>query len=164
MVDENSTNATRGFRGVLFFLLRFIAASIILYLIYVKAGIYYMKVVAYGAKPLLSLFGYEIILERALKVTEEISLNPVVYLSLVSAAGGVTFLRRLKAAIWGVVILTIGNSVTVFLAFLSYYKNSEQLWSGTEFLNLTINFFLPLLLWIILMPVGSMFSFGAKPK
>ena len=152
----------RGFRDVLFFLLRFIAVSVILYLIYTKWGIYYMKLVAYGSKPLLSLFGYEMILERALKITEQISLNPLVYLSLVSAVGGVALARRIKAAAWGIVILTLANIATVFLAFMSYYRESEELWSGTEFLHLTINFFLPLLLWIIFMPVGDIFSIRAK--
>jgi hypothetical protein len=154
----------RGFRAVLFFLLRFVAVSAVLYLIYTKWGIYYMKLVAYGSEPLLSLFGYEMVLERALKVTEQISLNPLVYLSLVSAVGGVAFARRLKAALWGIAILTVANIATVFLAFMSFYRNSEQLWSGTEFLNLTINFFLPLLLWIIFMPVGEIFSIRAKPQ
>ena len=139
--------------GVLLFFLRFIVASTILYLIYAKAGTYYARVVAYGAKPLLALFNYRIVMEKALAITEDISLNPIVFLSLVIALAGVPIATRLRAALWGCIILTAANVITVFLAFLSTYSGSEELWTGTEFFSLTINFFVPLLLWILLMPV-----------
>jgi len=146
----------RGAKGVLFFFLRFLAASVILYLIYTWAGIYYMRVVAYGAKPLLAIFGHRLVMDRALAITEEISLNPLIFLSLVIAVSNVALPIKLRAAITGVLILTAANSITVFLSFLSFYRGSERLWSGTEFFNLTINFFLPLLLWFLLLPVRSM--------
>ncbi len=146
----------RGAKGVLLFFLRFLAASVILYLIYTKAGIHYMRIVAYGAKPLLAIFGHRLVMDRALAITEEISLNPLIFLSLVIAVTNITIRIRLRAAAIGVLILTAANSITVFLSFLSFYRGSEQLWSGTEFFNLTINFFLPLLLWFLLLPVRSM--------
>ena len=143
----------RGVKGVLLFFLRFLAASVILYLVYIKAGIFYIRVVAYGAKPLLAIFGHRLVMDRALAITEEISLNPVIFLSLVIAVSNIAIRIRLRAAAIGVLILTAANSVTVFLSFLSFYRGSEQLWSGTEFFNLTINFFLPLLLWFLLLPI-----------
>jgi hypothetical protein len=151
--NGNGAEPARSARGVGIFLLRFIAASTALYFLYIWAGIHYMKVVAYGAKPPLALFGYEMVLSQALKVTEEISLNPVVYLSLVIALPGVAVKRRIIAAVAGTAILTLLNTATVFLAFMSYYRESEQLWTGTEFLNLTINFFAPIVLWVLFMPV-----------
>jgi hypothetical protein len=144
-------------RGILIFFVRFIVASIILYLVYVKFGRYYARLVAYIAKPLVSLFGFSIDIEKVVAATEDISLNPVVFLSLVAAAGGIPIKKRLGAAALGVVILTVLNSVTIFLSFLSYYHKSERLWTGTEFFNLTINFFVPLLLWFLLLPIKSLF-------
>ncbi|HSG27336.1 MAG TPA: hypothetical protein VLA34_02560, partial [Candidatus Krumholzibacterium sp.] len=54
------------------------------------------------------------------------------------------------------VILTAANILTVFLVFMSYYSGNEALWTGTEFFNLTINFFLPILLWFIFAPVRNL--------
>ncbi|UCF05071.1 MAG: hypothetical protein JSV33_14300 [bacterium] len=155
-----------GFMGsakeIFFFLLRLLAASIILTLIFRWVGRYYTWLIAHGAGPLLSLFGYEIVIERAYKIIEDISLNPVVFLSLVIAVTRVRIAVRLKAAAWGIVILTVLNMVTVFLIFLSAYKGNDRLWTGTEFLNLTINFFLPILLWFLLMPLRTIVPFGNK--
>lgn len=157
MHEEQPTRGVRGSRWVLFFFLRFLAASIILYLIYMQVGAYYTMLVAYGAKPLLSLFNYQMILERALKVTEEISMNPIVFLSLVAASWRIGLKSRLTAAWIGFLILTAANIATVFLIFLSAARGSELLWSGSEFFSLTINFFLPLLLWILLLPLKELF-------
>ncbi|MCK4236703.1 MAG: hypothetical protein KAX38_06265 [Candidatus Krumholzibacteria bacterium] len=164
MTGEKENRGMWGGLGVLFFFLRFLAASIALYLVYTMVGTYYAKLVAYGAKPLLALFKYKIVIEKALAITEDISLNPVVYLSLVIAVAKVPVVTRLKAALWGVLILTAANITTVFLAFLSAYEGSEQLWTGTEFFGLTINFFLPLLLWILLMPIKLTFPLRGKSK
>jgi hypothetical protein len=144
-----------GFRGVLIFFARFIAASVVLYAVYLKLSRYYVILVASLAKPLIALAGYEMVMERALKITEEISLNPIVFLSLVIAVPAIAIKRKLGAAALGMVILTVANSATVFLIFLSAYRESELLWTGTEFLNLTINFFLPILLWFLLLPIRS---------
>lgn len=138
------------------FFARFIGVSILLYLLYTWAGFVYMRVVAYGAQPLLAIFGKKLIMKTALDITEEISLNPAVFLSLVIALTGVTWKKRAKAAIIGVLILTAANILTVFLSFMSFYLRNEKLWDSTEFFNLTINFFLPILLWLILMPVGNL--------
>lgn len=145
-------------RITLIFFLRFLAASIPLYLLYAVAGIHYMKIVAYVSKPLFVLFDLELVMERALTVTEEISLNPVVFLSLVIATTGIRMSRRISASLLGVVILTLANSITLFMIFLSASRGSESLWAGTEFFNLTINFFLPILLWVVLLPVVSIAS------
>jgi len=162
MENENVKRAFEGTRGVLLFFLRFVIASIVLYLIYTKLGVYYTKLVAYGAKPLLAIFKYRLVMERALKVTEDISLNPVVFLSLVIATGNVTLVTKLRAALWGFVILTAGNVVTIFLLFLYGYTRSETLGTGIDWLNLTINFFLPLLLWFILLPIRSLLPFRSS--
>jgi hypothetical protein len=145
----------RGARGVLFFFARFLAASVILYLVYIKFGAYYMRLVAYGAKPMLAPFHYRLVMDRALAVTEEISLNPVVFFSLLIAFWHAPAKVMLRAAVAGFLVLTAANSMTVFLSFLSFYRGSERLWTGTEFFNLTINFFLPLLLWFVLLPIRS---------
>ena len=120
------------------------------------AGKYYALAVVYGAKPLVALTGNSLNVKRALLVTEEISLNPIVYVSLVIAVTGITWKARLRPALIGVGILTAANIITVFFMFLSAYTGSEQLWTGTEFLNLTVNFFLPILLWVLLMPKGEL--------
>ena len=52
----------------------------------------------------------------------------------------------------GFAILTAANALTLFMVFLSYFKRSETLWAQSEFLNLTINFFVPILLWFALVP------------
>jgi hypothetical protein len=134
---------------------RLLLASIALYLVWTKAGIWYMYAIAWGATPLVALTGQKLVIEHALTVTEEISLNPAVYLSLVIAVTGVPWRRRIVPALVGVAILTAANILTVFLVFLSAYTKSEGLWTGTEFLNLTIDFFLPILLWFVLCPKGD---------
>lgn len=146
-------------REILFFFLRFLAASIALYAAYVVAGRFYMRFISYIAGPMLSAFGYELVMDKAIAITEDISLNPVVFLSLVIAVGAIPWRAKLRAAVIGVAILTVLNSLTVFLAFVSFYRNSERLWTGSEFLSLTINFFAPILLWLVLLPIRSAFSF-----
>ncbi len=158
--DREKDTAPRGVaREILLFFLRFLAASIALYLVYVVAGRFYIRLIALIAKPLLSAFGYELIMDKANAITEEISLNPVVFLSLVIAVGTISWRAKLKAAAIGAAILTALNSLTVFLAFASFYGNSERLWTGTEFLSLTMNFFVPILLWLALLPIQSAFPF-----
>jgi len=164
---DNADNNMGGDAGKRFgslpvFFLRFLAFSTLLYLIHLKAGFIYMRVVAWGASPLLAIFGKKLVMANALKVTEEISLNPVVYLSLVAAVTGVSWKKRIRPAVTGYLILTAANILTVFLVFMSAYLNDERLWAGTEFLNLTINFFLPLLLWFVLMPIRDIFPFRSS--
>jgi len=117
-----------------------------------------MRLIAWGAEPLLAIFGRELVMEHALKVTEEISLNPVVYISLVIAVSGIGWKEKIRPVVQGVLILSVANILTVFLVFMSFYMKSETLWTSTEFFNLTINFFLPILLWFVLMPVGRLFT------
>ncbi len=143
-------------KKILFFFVRFIAASLVLYTSWMFIGKFYTLIVAYGAKPLVALTGNSLDVDRALKVTEEISLNPVVYISLVIAVTGVAWRERIRPALIGVLVLTAANIVTVFFMFLSAFTRSEQLWTGTEFLNLTVNFFLPILLWALLVPKGDL--------
>lgn len=142
--------------GIGRFFLKFLAASIVLYVLYIFAGSIYMKLVAYGAKPLLALAGRRLLMDHAMQVTEEISLNPAVFLSLLVAVPGMTWKERIRPALLGVAILTAANILTVFLVFMSYYLRNETLWTGTEFFNLTINFFLPILLWFVLAPVRNL--------
>ncbi len=163
MNDGPRTESAAIGRFAVFFFLRFLAASIPLYLLYVVAGVHYMKLVAYTAKPLFSLFDVEMVMRRALTVTEEISLNPIIFLSLVLATTRVGAWRKIRAGVLGIVILTLANSITLFMVFLSASRGSERLWAGTEFFNLTINFFLPILLWIVLLPVVSLASSLRKP-
>ncbi|HER43374.1 MAG TPA: hypothetical protein ENO08_02835 [Candidatus Eisenbacteria bacterium] len=151
-------------RTAFLFFLRFLAVSIPLYALYAAAGIHYMKLVATVSKPLFSLFDLELAMGRALAVTEDISLNPIVFISLVAATAGVAIPRRIWAGIIGFAVLTLANSTTLFLVFLSASRGSERLWAGTEFLNLTINFFLPLLLWIVLLPVVSLAAGLRRPQ
>jgi len=158
MDDELKKSPAGIGRIAAFFFLRFLAASIPLYLLYVVAGIHYMKLVAYVSKPLFSLFDLDLSMQRALTVTEEISLNPVVFISLVIATSRIGASRKIRAGLLGFVILTLANSVTLFMVFLSDSRGSERLWSSTEFFNLTINFFMPILLWIVLLPVVSLAS------
>lgn len=145
--------------GGLVFVARIVAAATALFLVqhYLLGGLY-MRLVAQGARPLLALFGHRIVMDRAMRITEEISLNPVVFLSLVLAVPALAWRRRLGAAAIGLVILTALNSIVVFLAFLSAYRGSERLWTGTEFFMLTMNLFVPLLLWLMLVPVGRLLS------
>ncbi|MCK4537964.1 MAG: hypothetical protein KAV42_04100 [Candidatus Krumholzibacteria bacterium] len=157
--DNSSINPVKGLLGSLpLFFLKFLGASLVLYLIHLKAGFIYMRLIAWGASPLLAIFGHRLVMENALKVTEEISLNPVVYISLVLAVSGIPWKKKIRPAIFGVLILSAANILTVFLVFMSYYMKSETLWTSTEFFNLTINFFLPILLWFTLMPVGRLFT------
>ncbi len=145
-------------KKILVFFVRFIVVSLVLYTAWMFAEKFYALGVAYGAKPFVALTGNSLDVDRALLVTEEISLNPIVYvsLSLVLAVKGVAWKARLKPALIGVAVLTAANIITVFFMFLSAFTKSEQLWAGTEFLNLTVNFFLPILLWVILMPKGDL--------
>lgn len=143
-------------KRILIFFVRFIVASLVLYTAWIFIGRFYTLIVAYGAKPFIALTGNSLDVERALTVTEEISLNPIVYLSLVIAISGVAWKERARPALIGVLILTAANIITVFFMFLSAFTQSEQLWTGTEFLNLTVNFFLPILLWALLMPKGDL--------
>ncbi|MBD3423776.1 MAG: hypothetical protein GF417_04985 [Candidatus Latescibacteria bacterium] len=151
-------------RWILVFFARFLAASLVLYLIYIKLGVHYAKLISHGASPLVALFGHRVIISRAMSITEDIALNPVVFLSLVIAVMNIPIWERVRGAILGLVILTAANSITVALVFLSYYRDSEALWTGTEFFNLTINFFLPLLLAYALLPVRSHLPLGMSRK
>jgi hypothetical protein len=159
----NTENAGVG-RWTLIFLTRFVASSFLLYLLYLWVGNYYARWIAYGAKPVLSIFGYDIIMKKAMSVTEDIALNPVVFLSLVIAIMNIKLKKRFSAAILGFLILSAANILTVSMAFLSFYKKSETLWTGTEFLNLTINFFLPIFLWFILLPLGTVLPLNRSPR
>ncbi len=143
-------------KRILIFFVRFIVVSLVLYTAWMFLGRFYALIVAYGAKPLVALTGNTLSVERTLKVTEEISLNPVVYVSLVIAVSGVAWKEKIRPALLGVLFLTAANTITVFFMFLSAFTKSEQLWAGTEFLNLTVNFFLPILLWALLMPKGDL--------
>jgi len=158
--DTGTIEAPRGpAREILLFFLRFLAVSIALYAVYAVPGKFYTRLIALLAGPLLSVFGYELVMEMANKITEDISLNPIVFLSLVAAVGKIPWRAKLRAAVVGVAVLTALNSLTVFLVFVSSYRDSEALWTGSEFLSLTINFFAPILLWLVLLPVRSVFPF-----
>lgn len=156
MTGQRGTGAGSG-TGM--FLLRLLAVSVALYLVWTKTGLnlLYMHLVARTAGPLVALAGHELVLERALRVSEEISLSPVVFLSLVVATAGIPWRRRIGPALAGVLILSAANVAVVFLIFISAYRQSERLWAGAEFLNLTINFFLPIMLWFILLPLRGLF-------
>lgn len=143
-------------KRILIFFVRFVIVSLALYTAWMFIGKFYTLAVAWGAKPLIALTGNTLNVEQALKVSEEISLNPIVYISLVIAVAGVAWKERIRPALTGVLILTAANIITVFFMFLSAITKNEQLWIGTEFLNLTINFFLPIMLWALLMPKGDL--------
>jgi len=145
-------------KRILVFFIRFIVVSLVIYLAWEFAygGRIYTLLVAWGAKPILALTGNSLDVERAMQVSEEISLNPIVYLSLVIAVKGVAWKERIRPALIGIGVLTVANVITVFLVFLSAISKSEGLWTGTEFFNLTINFFVPILLWALLMPKGEL--------
>jgi hypothetical protein len=145
-------------KDVVVFLVIFLAVSLMLYTLYIFFGDYYLRIVALAAQPLLSIFGYKVIMGRLVLIRDEISLNLIVFLSLVIATWKIPVIKRLKAAGWGFLILTAGNSIVAFLTFLSAHKGSESLWTGTEFLNITINFFVAILLWFILLPIKSHLS------
>ena len=147
-------------REIFFFFLRFLGASIALYLlIYYVIGTYYMRMIALLAKPMLSVFGYKFVMERVVAISESISLNPFVFLSLVVAVRHISMRRRLGACAIGTAFLILANALTVTLAFVSSYRQSEAWWTGTEFLDLTNNFFMPILLWLVLLPIRSAFPF-----
>ncbi len=143
-------------KRILIFFVRFVIVSLVLYTAWMFIGKFYTLAVAWGAKPLVALTGNTLNVEQALKVSEEISLNPAVYISLVIAVTGVAWKERIRPALIGALILTAANIITVFFMFLSAITRNEQLWIGTEFLNLTINFFLPIMLWALLMPKGDL--------
>jgi len=162
MSENTNEGSVRGAAAheVLFFFLRLIGASIVLYLIYYfLVGKPYVQFIALLAKPILSVFGYPIIMTEAARITEDIALNPFVFLSLVAATLHVSWRVKLRGAGIGLVILALANTLTVTLVFVSNYRNSEAWWTGTELLNLTNNFFLPILLWLVLLPIRSAFSF-----
>jgi hypothetical protein len=148
-------------KRILLFFARFIAVSLVLYTAWIFIGKYYTVILAWGAYPLTAMAGNGIDVARAKLLTEEISLNPVVYLSLLIAVKGVPWKKRLKPAIIGLLVLTAANIIIVFLVFLSEASGSESLWAGTEFLYLTINFFLSVLLWFLLSEKGDLFEFNS---
>lgn len=145
-------------KKILVFFIRFVVVSLVIYIAWEFAwgSRIYTLLVAWGAKPLFALTGNSLDVGRAMQVSEEISLNPIVYLSLVIAVKGVTWKERIRPALIGIGVLTVANVITVFLVFLSAVSKSEGLWTGTEFFNLTINFFVPILLWALLMPKGEL--------
>jgi hypothetical protein len=146
-------------RGLGLFFLRFLAASIVLYAIYFFGGGVYTRFVALLATPLLAIFGYAMDVARALRIKEDISINPGVFLSLVIAVRFIAWRVKLRAAVIGVIVLTVVNAITLFLTFISAYRQSEVLWAGSEFLGLTINFFLPIVLWLALLPIRQAFPY-----
>lgn len=157
--NEGSARASIG-REILLFFLRFLGASIALYLlIYYFLGSHYMRLIALLSKPMLSTFGHRFVMERAIAISESISLNPFVFLSLVAATRHVSIRRKLAACATGTAFLILANALTVTFAFVSSYRQSEAWWTGTEFLDLTNNFFMPILLWLVLLPIKSAFSF-----
>ena len=158
--DLEKSAAPRGVaREILLFFLRFLAASIALYLLYYFViGRYYVRFIALMAKPALAAFGYKFVMDNAVKITEDIALNPFVFLSLVAAVGHIPWKAKLRGAGAGIAILAVANALTVTLAFVSNYRQSEAWWTGTEFLSLTNNFFAPILLWLALLPIRSTFS------
>jgi hypothetical protein len=145
-----------GLRQILLFFVRFIVVSVVLYTAWSFIEKYYALIVVYGAKPLVAITGNSADVDRAMKVSEEISLNPIVYISLVAAVAGVAWRARLRPALIGVLILTAANVIVVFLMFMSAFTRSEGLWTSTEFINLTVNFFVPILLWVLLAPKGDL--------
>lgn len=156
---EGRAQATSA-REILFFFFRFLGVSIALYLFYYFViGSYYLRFIALLAKPMLALFSYELIMERAVSITEDISLNPFVFISLVAAVGRVPWRKKIRGGAIGIAILVLANALTVTFAFVSSYRQSEAWWTGTEFLDLTNNFFMPILLWLTLLPVRSAFPF-----
>jgi len=146
-------------KEILLFLLRFLGASIAFYALYELAGSVYIRLLGLAAKPALALLGYEFVVEKALKIKEDLAINPGVFLSLVIAARHIPWRARIRPAVIGVAILTIVNALTLTLVFVSSYRGSEALWMGSEFLGLTINFFLPIVLWLVLLPIRQAFPF-----
>lgn len=157
-MDARRTALPVSGRDIFVFVLRFLAISIALYALYfLFVGTYYVRFIALAARPMLSLFGYEMVVSQAMNIAEEISLNPLVFLSLVAAVGRVSWRARLRAAAAGTAILVVLNALTVTFAFVASYRQSEGWWTGTEILNLTNNFFVPILLWLALLPLRDAF-------
>lgn len=145
------------------FFLRFLICSIVLYSIfYLFAEKHYVRIIALIAKPVLSALGYEIVIEKTMKIAEDISLNPLVFVSLSIAVAGIPWKARLRGTLIGILILFAANAVTVSLVFIAAYRQSEGWWTGAEVLNLTNNFFVPILLWLVLLPIRSAFPFFSR--
>jgi len=163
---ENDLGRRSLTRDILFFFLRFLAVSAVLYALYyyVFLGKSYMRLIALLADPMLRLVGIPLVMEHALRITEEIALNPIVFLSLVIAVGRIAWRPKLRAGAIGVAILTLVNALTVFMAFVSDQRKSETDWEATEFLGLTIGFFLPIALWFALLPIRQAFPFFTLKK
>ncbi len=159
-INANDASLRGAAREILLFFLRFLAVSVALYLLYYFViGKYWVRGIALMAKPALAIFGYEFVMENAVRITEDIALNPFVFLSLVVAVGHISWRAKLRGAAIGIAILAVANALTVTLAFVSAYRESEAWWTGTEILSLSNNFFLPILLWLALLPIRSAFPF-----
>jgi hypothetical protein len=160
MGNEERLIPAAGARDIFLFFVRFIACSVALYLLfYFFAERHYVRLIALVARPMLAPFGYELVVDRVMKIAEEISLNPLVFMSLVVAVMRIPWSKRLHGMAIGVAILIVANAATVTLAFVASYRQSEGWWTGAEVLSLTNNFFLPILLWLVLLPVRSAFPF-----
>jgi hypothetical protein len=160
MEAQESPPRTTSAREILLFFFRFLGISIALYLLYYFViGQYYLRFIAILAKPMLTAFGHRFIMEKAVGISEEISLNPFVFISLVAAVGHIALRRKLLGGVIGIIVLVLANALTVTFAFVSDYRQSEAWWTGTEFLDLTNNFFMPILLWLVLLPIRSAFPF-----
>ena len=145
-------------RDIAAFVLRFLAISIALYvLFYLFAGAYYVRLVALVAGPMLSAFGHSIVLRGVQRIAEDISFNPIVFLSLAAAVGRIPWRPRLRGMAIGTAILVVANAFTVTSVFVASYRKSEAWWTGAEILDLTNNFFLPILLWLVLLPLRAAF-------
>ncbi len=155
MSDASGTERNGGGHLLRFFL-RFLAVSIVLYVVYIFAGKYYVMVLGWAARGIMAVFGYSIDLSRLPSIVEDIALNPVVYLSLLIAVTGAGWRERVKPAVIGLAVLTAFDVLIICLVYLSFMTGSEALWEGTEFLYLTINFFLTVLLWFVLCPKGDL--------
>ncbi len=160
METEERRGPAAGARDILSFFLRFLAWSIALYLFfYFFAERFYVRFIALIARPMLAPFGYAIVMNNVRDIAEEISLNPLVFISLAAAVARIPWRTKLRGMAIGVAILVAANALTVTLAFVASNRRSEGWWTGTEILNLTNNFFLPILLWLVLLPVRSAFPF-----
>ena len=156
MSDPGGNEKRKGGGRILRFFLRFLAFSVVLYALYLLAGKYYVLGMGWTAKGIMAVFGYSIDLERLPSIVEELALNPVVYLSLVLAVTGAGWRERVRPAILGVVILTAFDILVICLVYLSFITGNETLSEGTEFLYITINFFITILLWFVLSPKGDL--------
>lgn len=156
-------NSEAGWRTVGAFFLRFLVCSVVLYsMFYLFAEKHYVRLIASIAGPMLSAFGYEIVIEKVMKIAEDISLNPLVFVSLAIAVAGIPWKAKLRGTAIGILILLAANAITVALVFVAAYRQSEGWWTGAEVLNLTNNFFVPILLWLVLLPVRSAFPFFSR--